>query len=100
MTRRQRRLVSIGSALGVVALAIALALGALEDSIVFFNSPTDLVEKNLAPGTRMRIGGLVKGPGQAARPGLRAEFGSPLLTVAETARGVWVRQLTLENPGR
>jgi cytochrome c-type biogenesis protein CcmE len=60
MTRRQRRLVSIGSALGVVALAIALVLGALEDSIVFFNSPTDIVEKNLAPGTRMRIGGLVK----------------------------------------
>jgi cytochrome c-type biogenesis protein CcmE len=27
---------------------------------VFFNSPTDLVEKQVKPGQRMRIGGLVK----------------------------------------
>jgi cytochrome c-type biogenesis protein CcmE len=60
MTRKQRRLVLIGSALGVVVLAVGLVLVALEDSIVFFSSPTDVVEKRLAPGTRMRIGGLVK----------------------------------------
>src|SRR4051812_22452211 len=60
MTRRQRRLVLIGSALGVLALAVGLVLTALKDSIVFFNSPTDLVEKHIAPGTRLRIGGLVK----------------------------------------
>ena len=35
-------------------------LSALSDSIVFFNSPTDVVEKHLAPGTRIRLGGLVK----------------------------------------
>ena len=34
-------------------------LWSLSDSIVFFNSPTDLAEKHLAPGTRVRIGGLV-----------------------------------------
>ena len=45
MTRKQRRLVLIGSALGVLALAVALVLIALKDSIVFFNSPTDVVEK-------------------------------------------------------
>src|SRR5262245_56515829 len=60
MTRRQRRLALIGSALGVLALAVALVLTALKDSIVFFNSPTDLVEKQIKPGTRIRIGGLVK----------------------------------------
>jgi cytochrome c-type biogenesis protein CcmE len=60
MTRRQRRLSLIGSALGVLALAVVLVLGALKDSIVFFNSPTDVVEKHVAPGTRIRIGGLVK----------------------------------------
>jgi len=60
MTRRQRRLSLIGAALGVLALAIALVLGALKDSIVFFNSPTDVVEKHVNPGTRIRIGGLVK----------------------------------------
>ena len=60
MTRKQRRLSLIGAALGVLALAVALVLVALKDSIVFFNSPTDLVEKQIKPGTRLRIGGLVK----------------------------------------
>jgi len=59
MTRKQRRLVLIGSALGVLALAAVLVLSALKDSIVFFNSPTDVIEKNLTPGTRIRLGGLV-----------------------------------------
>jgi cytochrome c-type biogenesis protein CcmE len=66
MTRKQRRLILIGASLGVLAIAAALVLGALRDSIVFFNSPTDLAEKHIAPGTRMRIGGLVK-PGSVER---------------------------------
>jgi cytochrome c-type biogenesis protein CcmE len=60
MTRRQRRIVLIGSALGVLAIAVALMLSAFRDSIVFFNSPTDVVEKQIKPGTRIRLGGLVK----------------------------------------
>jgi hypothetical protein len=60
MTRKQRRLSLIGAALGVLALAVALVLGALKESIVFFNSPTDVVEKHIKPGTRIRVGGLVK----------------------------------------
>jgi cytochrome c-type biogenesis protein CcmE len=60
MTRKQRRLSLIGAALGVLALAVALVLVALKDSIVFFNSPTDVVEKQIKPGMRIRIGGLVK----------------------------------------
>ena len=66
MTRRQRRLVLIGSGLGVLALAAVLVLSALRESIVFFNSPTDVVEKRVAPGTRIRLGGLVK-PGTLQR---------------------------------
>jgi cytochrome c-type biogenesis protein CcmE len=66
MTRRQRRLALIGSALGVLALSVALILSALRDSIVFFNSPTDVVEKHVAPGARIRLGGLVK-PGSVVR---------------------------------
>ena len=60
MTRKQRRLVLIGSGIGVLAVAVALMLNALRDSIVFFNSPTDIVEKHVGPGTRIRLGGLVK----------------------------------------
>ena len=66
MTRKQRRLTLIGASIGVLAIAAALVLSALRESIVFFNSPTDVVEKRLAPGTRMRVGGLVK-PGTVER---------------------------------
>jgi cytochrome c-type biogenesis protein CcmE len=60
MTRKQRRLVRIGSALAVLGVAVGLVLFALRDSIVFFNSPTDVAEKHIAAGTRIRLGGLVK----------------------------------------
>ena len=43
MTRKQRRIVLIASGLGVLAVAVLLVLGALKDSIVFFNSPSDVV---------------------------------------------------------
>ena len=66
MTRKQRRLVLIGSGVGVLALAAVLVLSALRDFIVFFNSPTDVVEKKVASGTRIRLGGLVK-PGTLVR---------------------------------
>jgi len=66
VTRKQRRLILIGSALGVLALAAILVLTALRDTIVFFNSPTDIVEKQVQPGTRIRLGGLVK-PGTVLR---------------------------------
>ncbi len=66
MTRKQRRLVLIGSSLGVLAIAVALMLGAMRDSIVFFHSPTDLTEKKVNVGARVRLGGMVK-PGSLTR---------------------------------
>jgi cytochrome c-type biogenesis protein CcmE len=60
MTRKRRRLALIGGGLGVLAVAVALMLNAYRDSIVFFHSPTDVAEKRIAPGTRIRLGGLVK----------------------------------------
>ena len=60
MTRKQRRLVLIGGGMGVLAVAVALMLNALRDSVVFFNSPSDVVEKHVRPGTRIRLGGLVQ----------------------------------------
>jgi cytochrome c-type biogenesis protein CcmE len=59
MTRRQRRLALIGVAGLVLVVAVGLVLYALSDRIVFFNSPTDVVAKQVAPGTRIRLGGLV-----------------------------------------
>jgi cytochrome c-type biogenesis protein CcmE len=66
MTRKQRRLVLIGSALTVLAIAAALVLNALRDSIVFFSTPTMAAEKSIKPGQRFRLGGLVQ-PGSLVR---------------------------------
>lgn len=74
MTRKQRRLILIGGSLGVLALAAVLVLSALKDSIVFFNSPTDIVEKHVAPGARIRIGGLVKTGSLKRGDDLRVQF--------------------------
>jgi cytochrome c-type biogenesis protein CcmE len=86
MTRRQRRLTLIGGALIVLALSVGLVLIALEDSIVFFNSPTDLVEKHIKPGQRVRIGGLVKEASVSRSDNLAVRFevtdGTSTLTVA------------------
>ena len=60
MTRKQRRLILIGSSLGVLAFAVALILTSLRESIVFFNSPTDIADNKAAPGKRVRLGGMVK----------------------------------------
>lgn len=60
MTKKQRRLTLIGVAGSVLALALGLVLYAMNDTIVFFNTPSDIVAKNVQPGTRLRLGGLVK----------------------------------------
>jgi cytochrome c-type biogenesis protein CcmE len=66
MTRKQRRLTIIGSSLAVLALAAALVLNALRDSIVFFATPTMVAEKHMPPGKRFRLGGMVQ-PGSLRR---------------------------------
>ena len=60
MTRKQKRLVLIGLAGAVIAIAGSLVLYALNDKIVFFNSPSDIVARHPAAGVRIRLGGLVK----------------------------------------
>lgn len=60
MTRKGRRLALIAGALATLAVATGLVLSALRDNIVFFYSPSELAQKHVAPGARLRIGGLVK----------------------------------------
>ena len=86
MTRRQRRITLIAVSLGVLALAVGLVLSALKDSIVFFNSPSDVMQKHVAAGTRIRLGGLVS-PGSLVRSeNMRVQFqltdGNHAVTVA------------------
>ncbi len=60
MTRKQRRLTLIGSAGAVLAIALGLILFALNDQIVFFQSPTDITQNTMPTGQRIRLGGLVE----------------------------------------
>ena len=60
MTRKQRRLTMIGAAAIVLAAALGLVLVAMQDSIVFFRAPSEIVERGVEPGTRFRLGGLVE----------------------------------------
>ena len=60
MTRKQRRLTMIGGSLAVLAVAAALVLNAMRDSIVFFSTPVMVAEKHIPAGKRFRLGGLVQ----------------------------------------
>lgn len=60
MTRKQRRIGLLAGAVLTLGAATGLVLFALEDSIVYFYSPSDLQEKRIAAGQRIRIGGLVE----------------------------------------
>lgn len=60
MTRKQRRALFIAIGLTILASAAGLVLYALNDNIVFFYSPSQITEKGIEPGQRIRLGGLVE----------------------------------------
>jgi cytochrome c-type biogenesis protein CcmE len=60
MTRKQRRLTIIGGSFAILAIAAALVLNAMRDSIMFFSTPAMVGEKHIAAGKRFRLGGLVQ----------------------------------------
>ena len=59
MTRKQKRLATIGSLGAVLAVALGLILYALSGQISFFYSPSQAKEASVAAGTAFRLGGLV-----------------------------------------
>ena len=60
MTRKQKRLTVIGGALGFLGLATALVFYALGQKTSYFYMPADLQHATVAPGERIRLGGLVE----------------------------------------
>ena len=60
MTRKQKRLAVIGGGIGFLVAAVLLVMFAFSQSIAYFYVPGDLAKANLAPGTRIRLGGLVE----------------------------------------
>ncbi|MDG1438357.1 MAG: cytochrome c maturation protein CcmE [Emcibacteraceae bacterium] len=57
--RKKKRLYLILTSMTILVLAVGLVLTALEDSISLFLDPTELKERALADGERVRLGGLV-----------------------------------------
>lgn len=74
MTRKQRRLYFVVLGLLAVGAAAALVLSALRQDIVFFFSPTEIVEAKVpTEGRRIRLGGLVE-QGSVAKEGTLVKF--------------------------
>jgi cytochrome c-type biogenesis protein CcmE len=70
--------------LAVIGVAVGLVLFAFQDNLVFFHTPTDVVERDLAVNKRFRLGGLVE-EGSVVRDGLTTRF-----RITDTARTVQV----------
>lgn len=74
MTRKQKRLAIIGGIGVVLAVALGLILTALRDQIVFFRSPTEVVQGKVKPGESFRLGGLVEAGSVSRETGQLVRF--------------------------
>lgn len=83
MTRKQRRATFIGLAVSILAVAVFLVLFALRDTIVFFHTPKDVVEKQIPAGKRIRLGGLVAEGSLKRGEGLTVTF-----AITDTAKAI------------
>jgi len=66
MTRKQKRLAVIAGGMGFILAAVLLVMFAFSQSVAYFYMPGDLASNPVAPGTRIRLGGLV-GSGSVLR---------------------------------
>ncbi len=73
MTRKRRRLYIVIAAMTVLGLAATLVLTSFQDSLVFFRSPSDLVENPIPAGRTFRLGGLVE-EGSYVKDGVDIRF--------------------------
>ena len=74
MTRKQQRLALVLSGLGALGIAAGLVLFALRDTIVFFYTPSEIAEKHIGSGQRIRLGGLVETGSLVRGEGLTVKF--------------------------
>ena len=86
MTRKQKRGVLIGGGVAVLCVAAVMVMFALRDTIVFFYTPSDIVEKSVPAGQRVRIGGLVGDSSVKRGEGAQVEF-----VITDTLKTIRVR---------
>ncbi len=90
MTRKQRRLTIIGLA-GVVLLgATGLVTWALNDRIVYFNTPSDIHAQAPLENQRIRLGGMIEAGSVQRSPDGLVTFtvGDGFETIAVSYRGI------------
>lgn len=85
MRPKRRRLFLLVSALALMGGAAALALTALDDTMRFFHSPSEIAAGTVPPGREFRLGGLVEA-GSLTRSGASVSF-----RIVDGAHGVTVR---------
>ena len=59
MKAKHQRLALVALALVAVIAAVLLAMSAMKDQAAFFYAPSDLKAADVAPGTAIRLGGMV-----------------------------------------
>lgn len=74
MTRKQKRLSVIFGGLAFLAAATALTFYALGQRTSYFYMPSDLSEKPVQPGERIRLGGLVAAGSIVRGQGTKVQF--------------------------
>ncbi len=82
MKRKHRRLMVVAVLLGLLGSAAALVLNAVEDSLVFFYTPSDLAERPSPPEKLFRLGGLVE------EGSVRTEGATTFFTVTDLNRTI------------
>lgn len=74
MTRKQKRLAVIGTAMAFLGLAAALTFYALGQQTSYFYMPADLLAQPAAADDRIRLGGLVQDGSVIRGEGTRVRF--------------------------
>ena len=69
MRRRQKRMLAVTLMLAGVGLAVALALQAFQENLLFFYSPTQVLAGDPPEGRKFRLGGLVAAGSVRREPG-------------------------------
>ena len=89
MTRKQQRGMLIAGGVGALGLAVILVFFALGDALVYYYTPSEITEKGVKPGQRIRLGGFV-GEG-SIKPGQGKRFEFTLTDKEKTVTVVYDR---------
>jgi Cytochrome c-type biogenesis protein CcmE len=73
--RKKRRIAFVVALLCGGAAAAVLVVSALQDNVLYFYSPSDVLTKHITPGTAFRVGGLVEKHSVKHEAGMTMHFG-------------------------